>query len=53
LSLYEVYVESQLLKKHGMSLRQPAAEVGCAANTLRRHLALKLLPKYERTAASS
>jgi tRNA(Ser,Leu) C12 N-acetylase TAN1 len=29
----EVYVEIQLLKKHGFSLRQIAAEVGCAVNT--------------------
>ena len=44
----EVYVEIQLLKKHGLSLRQIAAEVGCAVNTVRRHLVLKSLPKYER-----
>ena len=44
----EVYVEIQLLKKHGLSLRQIAGEVGCAVNTVRRHLALKTLPKYER-----
>ena len=44
----EVYVEIQLLKKHGFSLRQIAAEVGCAVNTVRRHLALQALPKYER-----
>jgi transposase len=44
----EVYVEIQLLKKHGLSLRQIAAEVGCAVNTVRRHLALKAVPKYER-----
>jgi len=44
----EVYVEIQLLKKHGLSLRQIAAEVGCAVNTVRRHLALEALPKYER-----
>lgn len=44
----EVYVEIQLLKKHGMSLRQIAAEVGCAVNTVRRHLALEAVPKYER-----
>lgn len=41
-------MEIQLLKKHGMSLRQIAAEVGCAVNTVRRHLALESLPKYER-----
>ena len=44
----EVYVEIQLLKKHGLSLRQIAAEVGCAINTVRRHLALETVPKYER-----
>jgi transposase len=44
----EVYVEIQLLKKHGFSLRQIAAEVGCAVNTVRRHLALEAVPKYER-----
>ena len=46
----EVYVEIQLLKKHGLSLRQIAAEVGCAVNTVRRHLALEVVPKYERAA---
>lgn len=44
----EVYVEIQLLKKHGLSLRRIAAEVGCAVNTVRRHLALEAVPKYER-----
>ncbi len=44
----EVYVEIHLLKKHGLSLRQIAAEVGCAVNTVRRHLALESVPKYER-----
>lgn len=44
----EVYVEIQLLKRHGMSLRQIAAEVGCAVNTVRRHLRLDIAPKYER-----
>lgn len=44
----EVFVEIHLLNKHGMSLRQIAAEVGCAVNTVRRHLALKEVPKYER-----
>jgi transposase len=44
----EVYVEIQLLKRHGLSLRQIAAEVGCAVNTVRRHLALEAVPKYER-----
>ena len=44
----EVYVEILLLSKHGLSLRRIAAEVGCAVNTVRRHLALKAVPKYER-----
>ena len=44
----EVYVEIQLLKKHGFSLRQIASEVGCAINTVRRHLALNAVPAYER-----
>jgi transposase len=44
----EVYVEIQLLKKHGLSLRQIAGEVGCAVNTVPRHLALETAPKYER-----
>lgn len=44
----EVYVEIQLLKKHGLSLRQIAVEVGCAVNTVRRHLTLETVPKYER-----
>ena len=44
----EVYVEIQCLKKHGLSLREIAAEVGCAVNTVRRHLALETVPKYER-----
>jgi transposase len=37
-----------LLSKHGLSLRRIAAEVGCAVNTVRRHLALESVPKYER-----
>jgi transposase len=44
----EVYVEIQLLQRHGLSLRRIAAEVGCAVNTVRRHLALEAVPKYER-----
>ena len=44
----QVYVEIQLLKKHGLSLRRIAVEVGCAVNTVRRHLALEAVPKYER-----
>jgi len=41
-------VEIQLLKKHGWSLREIAAEVGCAVNTVRRHLVSEEMPKYER-----
>lgn len=41
-------MEIQLLNKHGFSLRKIAAEIGCAVNTVRRHLALKSVPKYER-----
>ena len=44
----EVFVEIQLLSKHGLSLRRIAAEVGCAVNTVRRHLALADAPTYER-----
>lgn len=41
-------MEIQVLKRHGLSLRQIAVEVGCAVNTVRRHLALDAVPKYER-----
>ena len=44
----EVYVEIEILKKHGMSLRKIAAEVGCAVNTVRRHLLGDSLPRYRR-----
>ena len=44
----EVFVEIQLLKKHGFSLRQIAAEVGCAVNTVRRQLAETGVPTYVR-----
>ena len=44
----EVFVEIQLLKKHGFSLRQIAKEVGCAVNTVRRQLAEVDMPKYIR-----
>lgn len=44
----EVFVEIQLLKKHGLSLRQIAREVGCAVNTVRRQLAEGEMPKYVR-----
>jgi transposase len=44
----EVYVEIELLRKHGMSLRKIAVEVGCAVNTVRSHLAAEDLPRYQR-----
>ena len=43
-------MEIRLLKKQGKSLQQIAAEVGCAVNTVRRHLELEDLPNYERRA---
>ena len=44
----EVYVEIELLRKHGMSLRKIAEAVGCAVNTVRSHLAADTLPRYQR-----
>ena len=44
----EVYVEIELLRKHGMSLRKIAEEVGCAVNTVRSHLEADTLPRYQR-----
>lgn len=44
----EVYVEIQLLRKHGFSLRRIAWEVGCSVNTVRQHLELAQAAKYER-----
>ena len=35
----EVYMEIDVLRRHGLSLRQIATEVGCAVNTVRSHLA--------------
>ena len=46
----EVYVEIQVLKRQGLSLRKIAAEVGCAVNTVRSHLARGAAPQYERKA---
>lgn len=46
----EVYVEIEVLRKQGKSLRQIAAEVGCAVNTVRAHLSAPGLPRYERKA---
>jgi transposase len=43
----EVYVEIELLRKHGMSLRKIAAEVGCAVNTVRSHLEADTRPRYK------
>lgn len=36
------------MKKHGMSLRKIAEAVGCAVNTVRRHLKAETLPTYQR-----
>ncbi len=44
----EVYVEIEILRKHGFSLRRIAAEVGCAVNTVRSHLATGVAPIYGR-----
>ncbi len=44
----EVYVEMEILRKHGFSLRRIAAEVGCAVNTVRSHLATDISPIYAR-----
>jgi transposase len=44
----EVYMEIEVLRKHGLSLRRIASEVGCAVNTVRSHLAHGQKPKYER-----
>lgn len=46
----EVFVEIEVLRKHGFSLRKIAAEVGCAVNTVRRHLAGGEWPRYVRRA---
>ena len=44
----EVYMEIELLRKHGMSLRKIAAEVWCAVNTVRSHLEADTRPRYQR-----
>ena len=44
----EVYVEIELLRKHGFSLRKIAQEVDCSVNTVRHHLASDHLPRYAR-----
>lgn len=46
----EVYVEIEVLKRHGLRLRRIAAEVECAVSTVRSHLAEPRLPRYERKA---
>jgi transposase len=45
----EVYMEIDVLSRHGFSLRKIAVEVGCAVNTVRRHLLSGSKPKYVRT----
>ena len=45
----EVYVEIEILRKHGMSLREIAREVGCAVNTVRSHLTADALSNYQRS----
>lgn len=42
----EVSVEIEILRKHGLSLRRIAQEVGCAVNTVRRYLASGEVPRY-------
>lgn len=44
----EVYMEIEVLRKHGFSLRRIAVEVGCAVNTVRSHLSAGVKLKYER-----
>ncbi len=44
----EGYVEIEVLRKPGWSLRKIAAEVGCAVNTVRSHLAQGNQPRYAR-----
>jgi transposase len=44
----EVYVEIELLRKQGMSLRKIAQEAGCAVNTVRSHLEADTWPRYKR-----
>lgn len=39
-------MEIKVLRRQGKSLRAIAAEVGCAVNTVRRHLAHRELPRY-------
>ncbi len=41
-------MEIEVLRKHGFSLRKIAAEVGCAVNTVRSHLAQGKQPRYQR-----
>lgn len=41
-------MEIGLLRKHGLSLRKIAEEIGCAVNTVRNHLDTEMLPVYKR-----
>lgn len=41
-------MEINLLRKHGVSLRKIAEEVGCAVNTVRNHLQSEAWPRYQR-----
>ncbi|OYY33906.1 MAG: hypothetical protein B7Y58_08550 [Halothiobacillus sp. 35-54-62] len=45
----EVSMTIQVLRKHGLSLRKIADEVGCAVNTVRHHLTGDTPPRYQRT----
>lgn len=47
----EVYMEIEVLRRQGWSLRRIAAAVGCAVNTVRTHLAAADWPRYERRVA--
>jgi transposase len=42
----EEFMEIKVLRRQGKSLRAIAAEVGCAVNTVRRHLEHPELPRY-------
>lgn len=42
----EEFMEIKVLRRQGKSLRAIAAEVGCAVNTVRRHLEQPDLPRY-------
>lgn len=44
----EVYVEIEILRRHGVSLRKIAEALGCAVNTVRSYLKNKSKPIYQR-----